>query len=103
MHAALAGDRRSGKEEIHQHRLAGADLAEDVEALRRIDPAPGEAKARLPAAAIARRTVAAQGVVQRLQLLRRQKLAGVVAQRSEERRVGKECVSTCRSRWSPCH
>src|SRR3546814_5749923 len=22
--------------------------------------------------------------------------------RSEERRVGKECVSTCRSRWSPC-
>src|SRR3546814_11349359 len=23
--------------------------------------------------------------------------------RSEERRVGKECVSTCRSRWSQCH
>src|SRR3546814_13492106 len=23
--------------------------------------------------------------------------------RSEERRVGKECVSTCRSRWSPYH
>src|SRR3546814_11932888 len=23
--------------------------------------------------------------------------------RSEERRVGKECVSTCRSRWSPDH
>src|SRR3546814_15186715 len=23
--------------------------------------------------------------------------------RSAERRVGKECVSTCRSRWSPCH
>src|SRR3546814_15575366 len=23
--------------------------------------------------------------------------------RSEERRVGKECVSTCRSRWSPAH
>src|SRR3546814_18015447 len=28
-------------------------------------------------------------------------LAGVT--RSEERRVGKECVSTCRSRWSPYH
>src|SRR3546814_11511406 len=28
-------------------------------------------------------------------------LAGLV--RSEERRVGKECVSTCRSRWSPYH
>src|SRR3546814_14750467 len=25
----------------------------------------------------------------------------VVVDRSEERRVGKECVSTCRSRWSP--
>src|SRR3546814_14437050 len=29
-----------------------------------------------------------------------QQLIGV---RSEERRVGKECVSTCRSRWSPNH
>src|SRR3546814_14801289 len=27
----------------------------------------------------------------------------VVGCRSEERRVGKECVSTCSSRWSPCH
>src|SRR3546814_20834596 len=26
-----------------------------------------------------------------------------VARRSEERRVGKECVSTCRSRWLPYH
>src|SRR3546814_5954786 len=26
-----------------------------------------------------------------------------VETRSEERRVGKECVSTCRSRWSPYH
>src|SRR3546814_9846813 len=26
-----------------------------------------------------------------------------VGERSEERRVGKECVSTCRSRWSPYH
>src|SRR3546814_11943103 len=25
------------------------------------------------------------------------------ADRSEERRVGKECVRTCRSRWSPYH
>src|SRR3546814_13070194 len=28
---------------------------------------------------------------------------GIRALRSEERRVGKECVSTCRSRWSPYH
>src|SRR3546814_7675972 len=27
----------------------------------------------------------------------------ITARRSEERRVGKECVSTCRSRWSPYH
>src|SRR3546814_16427455 len=27
----------------------------------------------------------------------------IEADRSEERRVGKECVSTCRSRWSPYH
>src|SRR3546814_12239251 len=26
-----------------------------------------------------------------------------LSHRSEERRVGKECVSTCRSRWSPYH
>src|SRR3546814_5780228 len=26
-----------------------------------------------------------------------------IGKRSEERRVGKECVSTCRSRWSPYH
>src|SRR3546814_11859733 len=32
-------------------------------------------------------------------------LVGAAADRSksEERRVGKECVSTCRSRWSPYH
>src|SRR3546814_13535916 len=33
-----------------------------------------------------------------------QSLVGtVVRYRSDERRVGKECVSTCRSRWSPYH
>src|SRR3546814_20616151 len=30
-------------------------------------------------------------------------LAGAVAPRSEERRVGKECVRTCISRWAPYH
>ena len=36
-----------------------------------------------------------------------EELAGIIGvsrqARSEERRVGKECVSTCRSRWSPYH
>src|SRR3546814_15800806 len=31
------------------------------------------------------------------------KPGAALAFRSEERRVGKECVSTCRSRWSPYH
>src|SRR3546814_52646 len=30
-------------------------------------------------------------------------LRAFITNRSEERRVGKECVSTCRSRWSPYH
>src|SRR3546814_15675366 len=30
-------------------------------------------------------------------------LARAIGERSEERRLGKECVSTCRSRWSPSH
>src|SRR3546814_4357998 len=30
-------------------------------------------------------------------------VAPAAQRRSEERRVGKECVSTCRSRWSPYH
>src|SRR3546814_661437 len=37
---------------------------------------------------------------------RSEPIAALLAQRgirSEERRVGKECVSTCRSRWSPDH
>src|SRR3546814_15540423 len=32
-----------------------------------------------------------------------QRMAGLGPTRSEERRVGKECVSTCRSRWSAYH
>src|SRR3546814_11579904 len=35
----------------------------------------------------------------------RRRLQGVILEegsRSEERRVGKECVRTCRSRWTPC-
>src|SRR3546814_17973903 len=27
----------------------------------------------------------------------------ILPNRSEERRVGKECVSTCKTRWWPCH
>src|SRR3546814_13501440 len=39
------------------------------------------------------------------QVMSRDRLLDLVRgrERSEERRVGKECVSTCRSRWSPYH
>src|SRR3546814_14819884 len=47
-------------------------------------------------------TPAAVRVLKRLATLART-CAGKVFPRSEERRVGKECVSTCRSRWSPYH
>src|SRR3546814_15312612 len=36
-------------------------------------------------------------------MLMRRGVAMVLEMRSEERRVGKECVSTCRSRWAPDH
>src|SRR3546814_16102945 len=32
-----------------------------------------------------------------------QRVEAIFRSRSEERRVGKECVSTCRSRWTPTH
>src|SRR3546814_10225232 len=35
------------------------------------------------------------------EVIRGKRLVVVDDSRSEERRVGKECVSTCRSRWSP--
>src|SRR3546814_7889001 len=35
--------------------------------------------------------------------VRDEQIRGPAPERSEERRVGKECVSTCRSRWSPYH
>src|SRR3546814_20247817 len=37
------------------------------------------------------------------EILTRDAVLTALEQRSEERRVGKECVGTCRSRWSPFH
>src|SRR3546814_18866363 len=42
--------------------------------------------------------------VRAMQIARfRREIGNAVVTRSEERRVGKECVSTCRYRWSPDH
>src|SRR3546814_1613814 len=46
---------------------------------------------------VARRNTASELVEQSVLLVAKEH------KRSEERRVGKECVSTCRSRWSPYH
>src|SRR3546814_12547314 len=50
-----------------------------------------------PPGSIARHDAVAWGYAKRAAEM------GVEIHRSEERRVGKECVSTCRSRWSPFH
>src|SRR3546814_9458548 len=50
---------------------------------------------------VAATLVAGRPIAQRALLDLRIRRIGI--ERSEERRVGKECVSTCRSRWSPYH
>src|SRR3546814_19089877 len=45
----------------------------------------------------------AKGMAQQVQILGTQVHKPRLVVRSEERRVGKECVSTWRSRWSPSH
>src|SRR3546814_11009317 len=59
------------------------------------------------ARSIKRRLILVLGLVLVLQaLVGASQLAGMLVSRSarsEERRVGKECVSTGRSRWSPSH
>src|SRR3546814_4947122 len=42
-------------------------------------------------------------IVQSRGIRRDEVLVADIMTRSEERRVGKECVSTCSSRWSPYH
>src|SRR3546814_14434059 len=80
---------------------------------------PGRAALRLLLAAAQRdQSVDAVDLVRRARRARQQgaldvtlhrtrldaaQLDAAAVQRSEERRVGKECVSTCRSRWSPYH
>src|SRR3546814_15348719 len=44
-----------------------------------------------------------RGCKERFSAAETTKLCCLFNSRSEERRVGKECVSTCRSRWSPYH
>src|SRR3546814_17165331 len=63
-----------------------------------LDPCAGMKKVRQAGAEPVERAVLADDVVVERGIRRIEGNA-----RSEERRVGKECVSTCRSRWSPYH
>src|SRR3546814_9454109 len=65
--------------------VCSSDLMDTQNRLRRVE-------ARLP------EEVRRQGIQ-----VNRANAAFLMVVRSEERSVGKECVSTCRSRWSPSH
>src|SRR3546814_11497645 len=56
-----------------------------------------------PAVVVGRREIGGKARQQPVLVVGRQCAAYPGRPRSEERRVGKECVSTCRSRWSPYH
>src|SRR3546814_14225739 len=90
--------------EFFQHRTdaAGDDFVAPAELDRALfaDIVRGVARGREDLDALIGACLDSGRSVDRLEpLLRGILLAGA---RSEERRVGKECVSTCRSRWSPC-
>src|SRR3546814_8998841 len=72
--------------------VCSSDLHQQLVAQRALDQRGDHGCCSLPAAASLPSIVAMSCA------------AGLVgASRSEERRVGKECVRTCRSRWSPYH
>src|SRR3546814_15579321 len=74
---------------------AGADLPEAEAAIDRTAALAGSDRERSEAYLLKAQILLAQG--------RRDEARLAVDQRSEERSVGKECVSTCRSVWSPYH
>src|SRR3546814_12993189 len=66
------------------------------------DPQKAPRKHRIPVPRFSGEARGSRGYCKR-ECGKRRWRALVEAWRSEERRVGKECVSTCRSRWSPTH
>ncbi len=82
MDPLLALHRRGLEEQIHQHGLAAADAAEQVQPLRRRVAPPGQPEPRPPAGDAGRRAIVGHRVVQALQLLHRQPLRRVGMQRA---------------------
>src|SRR3546814_11333699 len=77
--------------------VCSSDLWNDEETLRR----PGDVMARDRELWDFQRSLVTADGVERVMLVNARRMALPDSERSEERRVGKECVSTCRSRWSP--
>src|SRR3546814_11550351 len=91
--------------DLHEITTAVADLHQVVEALERRFGAPESARlVWRPQTTVPVADEAAETLFKLPETLDdNDDVQSVVANRSEERRVGKECVSTCRSRWSPDH
>src|SRR3546814_18157992 len=70
-------------------RLARPDLVTVDHQLVAIDLSAGPQRCEIGPCTAFRKTACPQDV-------------GPPCRSSEERRVGKECVSTCRTRWAPC-
>src|SRR3546814_16531359 len=84
--------------EVHRSAFPGEDEARLVDALR----LTGDAVISLVAEQA--KQIVGHALFSRLDApMRALALAPVGVRRSEERRVGNECVSTLRSRWSPYH
>src|SRR3546814_11689568 len=88
---------------------AAAKVITEVADSLEIDPADlaeGTARDGIPVPALVaalRKAVTAAGGLDAAQYVHWGATTQDIMDRSEERRVGKECVSTCRSRWSPYH
>src|SRR3546814_8634795 len=89
--------------------VCSSDLERNVRALLDVQPAdlrPSDITARLGAPWIPAADVVAfvkQKMEADIRIHHMPELGSWTVERSEERRVGKECVSTCRSRWSQYH
>src|SRR3546814_16913587 len=84
--------------QIRAIELAGDRIATKLTAAQKMGARPSAASRFRPEAAGLLHARPDRGY---LRALRGELSQHLASGRSEERRVGKECVSTCRSRWSP--
>src|SRR3546814_13293817 len=81
---------------------AVAEQGEIAEQLRQVEDRQGDRQQRRCLEGVGYRPVGEKVALDEVNVLGL-RLAQRLQARSEERRVGKECVSKCRSRWSLCH